>query len=241
MYISNLIIYLPAFVIIFSNCALLVESGIISNKEIDLLNQIQLSEFESYFLKNFNAIAAVSHVNFVRNLKQTDSKKNVNSTADPSILGDLNLNSIEGDTLIAILEHLYLINKTTNILSWNKTSDLSEVKPVISEIQEFPDNAIGFHNNNSDNDDKFGMFTNYCGPGNWADEDGNIKENYFSNIDTCCKNHDECDDVITKREDYENYPNLEYKQQYFTRYFFSNCLINYFQIQIQFFFIHRAD
>lgn len=218
MHISNLIILLPAFVIIFPNCTLFVESGFILNKKIDWVNQKQLSEFESYFLKNFNEIAAVPQVNFVRNLKQTDWTKDVNSTSDPNFLGDFNLNSIEGDTLVAILEHLYLINKTTNILSWNKTSDLSEFEPTISETQEFSDNAIGFpNNNNSDNDDKFGMFTNYCGPGNWADEDGNIKENYFGNIDNCCKNHDECDDVITKQKDYENYPDLEYKKQYFTR------------------------
>lgn len=67
---------------------------------------------------------------------------------------------------------------------------------------------------------RFGIFTDYCGPGNWASNDngGNVSPGFFEDIDHCCKNHDECPNVITRKSDYKKYPELEYRSQDFSKY-----------------------
>ncbi|XP_055620542.1 uncharacterized protein LOC129764918 isoform X3 [Toxorhynchites rutilus septentrionalis] len=61
------------------------------------------------------------------------------------------------------------------------------------------------------------LFTNFCGPGNWA-VDGEITQNpYFHKIDQCCKNHDECPFSIVGQSDYQYFPGLPHKPQLFTR------------------------
>lgn len=61
------------------------------------------------------------------------------------------------------------------------------------------------------------LFTNFCGPGNWA-VDGEITQNpYFNKIDQCCKDHDECPFSIVGQNDYQYFPGLPHKPQLFTR------------------------
>lgn len=64
---------------------------------------------------------------------------------------------------------------------------------------------------------RFGIFTDYCGPGNWANSNGDVSPGFFEDIDNCCKSHDECPQVITKIGDYKKYPGLEYRSQEFSK------------------------
>lgn len=64
---------------------------------------------------------------------------------------------------------------------------------------------------------RFGIFTDYCGPGNWAKSNGVVSPGFFEDIDSCCKNHDECPQVITEISDYKKYPGLEYRSQEFSK------------------------
>uniref|UniRef100_A0A182YI56 phospholipase A2 n=1 Tax=Anopheles stephensi TaxID=30069 RepID=A0A182YI56_ANOST len=61
------------------------------------------------------------------------------------------------------------------------------------------------------------FLTNYCGPGNWSADGSTVQSAYFSSIDQCCKQHDECPDTIVERRDYRRYEALPYKPQIFTR------------------------
>lgn len=60
---------------------------------------------------------------------------------------------------------------------------------------------------------KFGIFTNFCGPGNVANE---TVCGVFNGVDECCKSHDRCEHVISKQSDFNSYPNLPKKPLYFT-------------------------
>lgn len=98
--------------------------------------------------------------------------------------------------LILLLVQAVLINRISgeNV----STSDFNELKNL--------------------NSTRFGIFTDYCGPGNWASSDGaDVSIGYFEDIDNCCKSHDECPHVITEKRDYENYPGLEYRNQDFSK------------------------
>lgn len=62
-------------------------------------------------------------------------------------------------------------------------------------------------------------FTRYCGPGSrlW-NKLFNQNERTFRQIDYCCKTHDECPHFVERAENYERYPGLEYRPQFFSRY-----------------------
>lgn len=64
---------------------------------------------------------------------------------------------------------------------------------------------------------RFGIFTDYCGPGNWADSNGAVSPGFFEDIDHCCKSHDECPNVITQIGDYHKYPGLDFMSQEFSK------------------------
>lgn len=63
------------------------------------------------------------------------------------------------------------------------------------------------------------IFTRYCGPGaRFLNRILSKDERTYANIDSCCRAHDECPDFVTNfPEDYENYPELDYRPQLFTR------------------------
>lgn len=63
---------------------------------------------------------------------------------------------------------------------------------------------------------KAGVFTNYCGPGDAASDDRETVEGHMSNIDQCCKVHDDCDEIISSKNDFKQYPKLPLKKLHFT-------------------------
>ena len=63
---------------------------------------------------------------------------------------------------------------------------------------------------------KAGVFTNYCGPGDAANSDQETVGGFMINIDQCCKIHDDCDEHITTKNDFKQFPNLPKKNLRFT-------------------------
>lgn len=63
------------------------------------------------------------------------------------------------------------------------------------------------------------LFTRYCGPGaRLLNKIFKTDERTYSNIDNCCRLHDECPDYVLQPHDYERYPNLDVRPQFFSRF-----------------------
>lgn len=69
------------------------------------------------------------------------------------------------------------------------------------------------------------FFTRYCGPGSrlW-NKLFKSDERTYMDVDFCCKMHDECPHYVEKFDDYNRYPGLEFRPQFFSR--FVTCKIN---------------
>lgn len=66
-------------------------------------------------------------------------------------------------------------------------------------------------------------FSRYCGPGDrvWGGRSaagGNSERISYADLDECCRQHDECPNYIRDPEQYGQFPGLEYRNQYFSRY-----------------------
>lgn len=68
------------------------------------------------------------------------------------------------------------------------------------------------------------FFTRYCGPGSrlW-NKLFKSDERTYMDVDYCCKMHDECPNYVEKFDDYNRYPGLEFRPQFFSR--FVECQI----------------
>lgn len=63
------------------------------------------------------------------------------------------------------------------------------------------------------------VFTRYCGPGaRFLNRIFNRDERTYASIDNCCRAHDDCPDFVSQPADYQNYPELDYRPQLFSRY-----------------------
>ncbi|XP_055325707.1 uncharacterized protein LOC129579580 isoform X2 [Sitodiplosis mosellana] len=72
------------------------------------------------------------------------------------------------------------------------------------------------------------LFTRYCGPGaRLLNKIFKTDERTYSNIDTCCRLHDECPDYVLQPHDYERYPELDVRPQFFSRGFGLNRCMAY--------------
>lgn len=78
--------------------------------------------------------------------------------------------------------------------------------------EQFKDESMSF-------DGRIGLFlfTRYCGPGARIWKTFFPGERSYTDIDLCCKMHDECPNFVEKREHYSSYPGLEFRPQYFSR------------------------
>lgn len=62
------------------------------------------------------------------------------------------------------------------------------------------------------------LFTRFCGPGGKVlNKIFKTDERTYSQIDVCCRFHDECPDYVNSYKDYSNYPGLEHRRQFFSR------------------------
>lgn len=86
------------------------------------------------------------------------------------------------------------------------------------------------------------LFTRYCGPGS------RIRQKFFPNeqrsyndIDQCCKMHDDCPNFVEKEEHYNQYPGLEIRPQFFSRYGWQISMENHTIFVLQFFLSFRLQ
>uniref|UniRef100_A0A182JTJ6 phospholipase A2 n=1 Tax=Anopheles christyi TaxID=43041 RepID=A0A182JTJ6_9DIPT len=131
-------------------------------------------------------------------------------------------------TLALILQDYILIN-STGAIAWSNPAFVYYDQQLIDAIQqqleiENVQDTYDHHELQSDHGSSllplYGglrLFTYYCGPGNWSADGSTVQNAYFSSIDQCCKQHDECPDIIVDTRDYGRYEDLPYKAQIFTR------------------------
>uniref|UniRef100_A0A182SF13 Phospholipase A2-like central domain-containing protein n=1 Tax=Anopheles maculatus TaxID=74869 RepID=A0A182SF13_9DIPT len=132
-------------------------------------------------------------------------------------------------TLALILQDYILINSTGTI-AWSNPAFVYYDQQLIEAIQQqleaesAQDPYDQQHQLQADHGSSllplYGglkFLTYYCGPGNWSADGSTVQNAYFSSIDQCCKQHDECPDTIVERRDYRRYEDLPYKPQIFTR------------------------
>ncbi|XP_055590434.1 phospholipase A2-like [Uranotaenia lowii] len=132
------------------------------------------------------------------------------------------------EEFLTILEYFGNVRVLHNILTdyseiskdWNNPVFQKYDQKVVETLQEYVD---ALQDNETQHDlldaavGSVRILTNFCGPGNWS-IDGEVTQNpYFTEIDQCCKTHDECPDTIVSRKDYKKYPGLPQKPQLFTR------------------------
>ncbi|XP_031635153.1 phospholipase A2-like [Contarinia nasturtii] len=62
------------------------------------------------------------------------------------------------------------------------------------------------------------LFTRYCGPGaRIFNRIFKTDERTYTNIDNCCRMHDECPEYVLQPHDYQQYPGLDVRPQFFSR------------------------
>jgi Phospholipase A2 len=131
---------------------------------------------------------------------------------DLECLKDLWLNAVKKTNESSLRQGLHGddFEKLLDVLSRMETSGaqrnvLQDVKTTI--LRNSYESTFGM---------KLGLFTNFCGPGNHAGPSNATVCGLFSGVDTCCKEHDACDDYIVSKADFSRYPGLSPKQLYFT-------------------------
>lgn len=63
------------------------------------------------------------------------------------------------------------------------------------------------------------LFTRYCGPGaRLLNRIFKTDERTYTNIDHCCRMHDDCPDFVLQSYDYERYPELDIRPQFYSRF-----------------------
>lgn len=74
------------------------------------------------------------------------------------------------------------------------------------------------------------LFTRYCGPGaRLLNRIFKTDERTYSNIDNCCRKHDECPHYVLQPNDYQRYPELDERPQFFSRcamFCFEECCVH---------------
>lgn len=70
------------------------------------------------------------------------------------------------------------------------------------------------------------LFTQYCGPSEriWKTVSRpftgvqQLERVTYADLDVCCRQHDSCPNYIQNKEQYNQYPGLDFRNQYFARY-----------------------
>lgn len=93
---------------------------------------------------------------------------------------------------------------------------------TLQRFNEFQRENIGeIESRDAINNARIGIFvfTRYCGPGaRLLNRILNRDERTYASIDNCCRAHDECPDFVSQLDDYKNYPELDYRPQFFSRF-----------------------
>lgn len=92
---------------------------------------------------------------------------------------------------------------------------------TLQRFNEFQRQSNEIESRDAMNNARIGIFifTRYCGPGaRFFNRIFNKDERTYASIDNCCQAHDECPDLVSQPQDYQNYPELDYRPQLFTRF-----------------------
>lgn len=135
---------------------------------------------------------------------------------------------------MAVLVHvllLFVYISKVNSINWPRSVDLA-LAAIESENSSSTDGVRATRQYNGDTvvyDSRLGLFlfTRYCGPGAriWQKIFPNGERTY-SDIDRCCKMHDSCPNFVEKKEHYDQYPGLEIRSQFFSR-FVNECAVDH--------------
>lgn len=111
----------------------------------------------------------------------------------------------------------YSSAKNSDAQVWNAIQTLNT---TIQRYKEFQIQNYNVESRDAMINSRIGIFifTRYCGPGaRILNRFFKTDERTYASIDNCCRMHDECPDYVLRPEDYEKYPNLDQKPQFFSR------------------------
>lgn len=103
---------------------------------------------------------------------------------------------------------------------------LQALNATLQRYNEFQQWSGGFESRDASINGRIGvfLFTRYCGPGaRFLNRIFQTDERTYTRIDSCCRKHDECPDYVLRSDDYERYPELDVRPQFFSR-FVTNTL-----------------
>uniref|UniRef100_A0A182P616 phospholipase A2 n=1 Tax=Anopheles epiroticus TaxID=199890 RepID=A0A182P616_9DIPT len=135
-------------------------------------------------------------------------------------------------TLVLILQDYMLHLNSTAAIPWSNPAfayyDQQLIEAIEQQLETESEQDINDHHQHDQLQADHGsplvplygglkFVTYYCGPGSWSPDGSTVQNAYFSSIDQCCKQHDECPDTIVDPSDYRRYEDLPYKPQLFTR------------------------
>lgn len=101
---------------------------------------------------------------------------------------------------------------------WNA---LNALNLTMQRFNEFQKRSENFESRDAMINSRIGvfLFTRYCGPGaRLFNRIFKTDERTYASVDSCCRLHDECPDYVLQPHDYERYPELDVRPQFFSRF-----------------------
>lgn len=107
--------------------------------------------------------------------------------------------------------------RTLDFEAWNALNALNTTLRKFIEFQQ-TDKNIESRDAMMHGRVGFFLFTRYCGPGSRIlNKIFPTDERTYANVDVCCRLHDDCPNFVTTPDDYNQYPGLEIRPQFFSR------------------------
>lgn len=111
----------------------------------------------------------------------------------------------------------YSLPKNSDAQVWNAIKALNT---TVQRFKEFQNQNYNVESRDAMINGRIGifLFTRYCGPGSRIlNRFFKTDERTYADIDNCCRLHDECPDYVLRPEDYDKYPELDKRPQFFSR------------------------
>lgn len=108
----------------------------------------------------------------------------------------------------------------SNIYDYEVRNAINALNVTLQKFTEFQKRSGGFESRDATINSRIGvfLFTRYCGPGaRFLNRIFKTNERTYARIDSCCRMHDECDDYVRFPQDYDRYPELDMRPQFFSR------------------------
>lgn len=110
------------------------------------------------------------------------------------------------------------LSKNFDLDVWNAVNALNI---TMQKFNEFQNRSGHIESRDAMINSRIGvfLFTRYCGPGaRILNRIFKTDERTYTSIDTCCRLHDECPDYVNQPHDYQRYPDLDVRPQFFSRF-----------------------